>query len=172
MTEQVEQWVCIIFCVKLPPWKLFRWSRSPLLWAAGDWQPHYDNVPAHASRLVQSFLAKHQIIQVTQPLYSPAVVLCTSGFSQNSNHLWKGDFRPLMRFRKPSQSSWWRLGELCEVPRCLPWRGLRRCCPVYNVSCILYLLHIINVYFSYYMAGYFLDRPRICRWHDLVHRLF
>ena len=31
------------------------------------------------------------------------------------------------------------LVELCEVPTCLLWRGLR-CCPMYNVSCILYLL--------------------------------
>ena len=33
-------------------------------------------------------------------------------------------------------SRWW-LGELCEVPRCLLWKGLR-CYPVYNVSCILF----------------------------------
>ena len=39
--------------------------------ATGDWQLHHDNVPAHASRLVQSFLVKHQITQVTQPHYSP-----------------------------------------------------------------------------------------------------
>ena len=30
------------------------------------------------------------------------------------------------------------LGELCEVPRYLLWRGLRSHCPVYNVSCILF----------------------------------
>ena len=28
--------------------------------------------------------------------------------------------------------------ELCEVPRCLLWRGLRCHCPVYNVSCIFF----------------------------------
>ena len=33
-----------------------------------------------------------------------------------------------------------RLGELCEVPRCLLWRGLRHHCAMYNVSYILYLL--------------------------------
>ena len=32
------------------------------------------------------------------------------------------------------------LGDLCEVPRCLLWRRLRHYCPMYNVSCILYLL--------------------------------
>ena len=30
-----------------------------------------------------------------------------------------------MRFRKIQQGNWWRLGELCEVPRCLLGRGLR-----------------------------------------------
>ena len=37
------------------------------------------------------------------------------------------------RFRKIWWGSWWRLAELCEVPRCLLWRGLRHHCPVYNV---------------------------------------
>ena len=46
--------------------------------ATGDWQLHHDNVPAHASRLVQSFLVKHQITQVTQPHYSPDLVPCDS----------------------------------------------------------------------------------------------
>ena len=32
------------------------------------------------------------------------------------------------------------LGERCEVPRCLLWRGLRCHCLIYNVSCISYLL--------------------------------
>ena len=46
------------------------------LWATGDWQLHHDNTPAHASRPVQSFLAKHQIIQLTQPHYSPDLAPC------------------------------------------------------------------------------------------------
>ena len=41
-----------------------------------DWQLYFDNVPAHASHLVQDFLAKQQITQVTQPLYSPDLVPC------------------------------------------------------------------------------------------------
>ena len=30
-----------------------------------------------------------------------------------------------------------------------------------HVQCFLYLVSSINVSFSYYMAGYFMDRPRI-----------
>ena len=37
-------------------------------------QLHQDNMPTHASRLMQSFLAKHQVTQVTQPHYSPDLV--------------------------------------------------------------------------------------------------
>ena len=68
MTEWVEQWICIIFCVKLErsSAETIRWFRRPQLWASGDQQLHQDNVPAHASHLVQSFLVKHQITQVTQ----------------------------------------------------------------------------------------------------------
>jgi len=31
------------------------------LWAAGTWQLHHDNAPAHSSQLIQTFLAKHNI---------------------------------------------------------------------------------------------------------------
>ena len=81
MTEQIEPCICIKYCIKLniPPWKLlrwFRWFRRPQLWATGDWQLHQDNMPTHASCLVQSFLAKHQITQVIQAPYSPDLVPC------------------------------------------------------------------------------------------------
>ena len=32
-----------------------------------DWQLHHDYAPAHASRVMQRVLVKHQITQVTQP---------------------------------------------------------------------------------------------------------
>ena len=47
------------------------WRKQPHLWAARDWQLCHNNTPAHTSRLMQSFLVKHQITQVTQPHYSP-----------------------------------------------------------------------------------------------------
>ena len=78
MTERVEQRICIGFCIELehscaePIWMVQR----PQLWAAGDWQLHHGNMPAHASRIVQSILAKHEITQVTQPPCSPDVAPC------------------------------------------------------------------------------------------------
>ena len=50
------------------------------------------------------------------------------------------------------------LGELCEIPRCLLWRGLMCHCPMYNSSCIFFNKCLC---FPYYMAGYLLDRPHI-----------
>ena len=58
MTETVEQWIYIKFCTLNPNTclgKLFRWFRRLQLWAAGDWQLHQDNMPAHASHLVKFF---------------------------------------------------------------------------------------------------------------------
>ena len=59
-----------------------------------------------------------------------------------------------MRFRKIWQGSWWRLGELCEVPRCLLWKGSRCHSPTYNVSCIFIFFNKC-FYFSYYMLDNF-----------------
>ena len=67
------------------------------------------------------------------------------------------DFRLSVGFRRIQWGSWLWLGELCEVPRCLLWRELRRHCPntMFLVSCIFNKC----LYFTYHMAGYFLDRP-------------
>ena len=62
--------------LNIPPWKLFGWFRRPQLWAAGDWQLHHNNIPTHASYLMQRFLAKYQITQVIQSPYSPDLVPC------------------------------------------------------------------------------------------------
>ena len=75
MTEWGEQWICIKFCVKLEHSSAETiWVMQ--LWVTGDWQLHCYNMPAHVSRLVQSFLEKHQITQVTWTLYSPDLVPC------------------------------------------------------------------------------------------------
>lgn len=45
--------------------------KRPDLWESRNWQLHHDNAPAHSSRLIQDFLAKHGIPQVRQAPYSP-----------------------------------------------------------------------------------------------------
>ena len=50
--------------------------KRPRFWSSGDWLLHHDNVPAHSSNLVQQFLAKHKIVQLCQPPYSPDIAPC------------------------------------------------------------------------------------------------
>ena len=50
--------------------------QRPRFWLSGDWLLHHDNAPAHSSNLVQQFLAKHKIVQLRQPPYSPDVAPC------------------------------------------------------------------------------------------------
>ena len=152
MTEQVEQQICIKFCIKPEHSSTgtIGWFRRPQLRATGNWQLHHNNVPAHASHVVQ-FFANHQITQVTQPPLEPRFgTLWLLAFPKiKITFEKKRDFRLSVRFRKIWRGSWWWLGELCEVLRCLLWRGLRCHCPVYNVSCILYLLNKC-LYFSFF----------------------
>ena len=108
--------------------------------------------PLNVSRLMQSFLVKHQIIQVTQLPYSPDLAPCDFWlFPKLKSPLKERDFRPSMRFKKIWQGSWWWLGELCEVPRYLLWRGLRHHYSVYNVS---------FSFFKRFYLFYFLQRGR------------
>ena len=50
--------------------------KRPRFWSSGDWLLHHDNAPAHSSNLVQQFLAKHKIVQLCQPPYSPDIAPC------------------------------------------------------------------------------------------------
>ena len=77
MTEWVEQWICNKFCVKLEHSStetiqmIQKASDMGNLWLATSSQQHtHSCTTSHASPFVQSILVKHQIIQVTQPLYS------------------------------------------------------------------------------------------------------
>ena len=78
MTERVEQQIYIKFALSLnvPPQKLFTWFRRLQLWATSNWQLHHNNMPAHASHLMQNFLVKHQITQETQTPSSPDLAPC------------------------------------------------------------------------------------------------
>ena len=62
--------------MNIPPWKLFRWFRRPQLWATGDWQLHHNDVPAHVSRLIQSFLGETSNHPDVSAPYSPDLAPC------------------------------------------------------------------------------------------------
>ena len=85
VTERVEQQICSKFYFKLEHpsvetiWMIQKATALGNWW----WQLHRDNAPAHASRLVWRFLAKHQIAQVTQPPTAQIWHPSTLGFFQN-----------------------------------------------------------------------------------------
>ena len=111
MTEWVEQQICIKFCIKLEHSSVENIQMIQKAPAMGNWwlatlsQQH-----AHSCTTFVQFVGKTSnpprwLKPPTAQIWCPV----TSGFSQNSNHLWKGrDFRPWMRFRKIGGGSWWQ----------------------------------------------------------------
>ena len=161
MTEQVEQQTCIKFCVKLEHSSaetIGMIQKAAAMgnwwWAASSWQCAHACIMPHAEFFCET--SSHPGCSVLlQPTFGTLWLLA---FPTTKITFEKGrDFRPLMRFRKIQQGSWWQLGELCEVPRFLLWRGLRCRCPAYNISCIFFNKYL---YFSYYTLDTF--------WTDIV----
>ena len=111
------------------------------------------------------FLAKHQIIQMTQAPYSPDLAPCDFWLFPKLKSPLKGmRFQTVNEIQENTTGQLMGIGELCEVPKCLLWRGLRHHCPMYNVSCVLYLQYM-SLFFIV-KAGYFLDWPRV---HIYIH---
>ena len=183
MTEWVEQWICIKFCIKLwtflcrnysggsegfQGWcnecstnksvaqTLQRWLRIcwkwSMFWTACNKQNTWE------CWMCTGCSQQRLVAQVTQPPYSPDLVPCDFWlFPKLKSPLKKRRFQTIDEIQEYCQNraadgdsnkgfcrEFWTmeemLGELCEVPRCLLWRDLRHHCPMYNVSCILYLL--------------------------------
>ena len=140
MSEWVEQWICIKFCVKFEHSSVeaIQMIQKPV--AMGNWwlaAPSRQTL-AHVSRAVQNFLVKHQITQVTQPSCCPDLAPCDFWlFPKLKSPLKGGKLQTINEIQENTRGQLWQLGELCEVPRCLLWRGLRHHCPMY---CFLYLV--------------------------------
>ena len=148
--------------LNIPPWKLFGWLRKLQLQATCDWQLHHNNMPAHESLLVQSFLAK-QITQVTQSLYNQDLVLRKIWLFPTLQSPLKGK-----RFQTISEIQENTMWQLTMIGKTLRSQGAYfegdwgYHCPMYNVSCIFNKCF----YFSYYTAGYLPDRPH--KWNNIV----
>ena len=158
----VEQRICNKFYIKLEHSSVETLGMTQKATAMGKWwlaassrQRPRSCITSHVEFFGESLNHPCE----SAPSYSPDLAPCNFWLFPKLKSLWKGrDLRPLLRFRKIWWGSWWQLGELCEVPRCLLWRGLRCHCPVYNIS---YIFFDKCLCFSYDMAGYLLDRPCI-----------
>ena len=150
------------FSFNTPLWELFGWYGRLQLWTTGDWQLHHNNTHSCIMSYADFFGETVNHPRGSAPLQPRFGSLRFLAFSKTKITFERKRFSTFMRFRKiQCDSSWW-LGEGWEVPRCLLWRGLKCHCPMYNVSCILYVPHKC-LYFSYYMAGYLLDRAYISK---------
>ena len=141
----------------IPPWKLLRWFRRPLLWATDDWQLHHDKATTHASRLRQSFLWNIKSPSWLNPRFDTMWLLAFSETNitferrEVSDHQWDsgeydgaadGDWENCVR----SQGVYFE-GDL----------GVSVLCTVFLVSCIF----STSLSLSYDIAGYLLDRSHI-----------
>ena len=155
MTEWAEQWICIEFCIKL---EHLHGNYSD------DSGGHSYGQLVIGNFITTTHLLTHHILcrvfgETSNPpgdsaTCSPDLVPCDIWLFPKLNYLQKGrDFRPLMRFRKIRQDSWWRLGENCVRSQGAYFEGDWDVIVLYTmflVSCIFFNKYL---YFSYYMAG-------------------
>ena len=132
MTEWGELQICIKFCVKLEHFCMETIQMIQKAAAMGNWW-------------LTALSWQHALSCIT----SHAEV-----FGKTSNHpgalgnlvprdFWlfpklksplKGKrFQIISEIQENMRGSWWQLGELCEIPSCPFWRGLRHHCPLFNV---------------------------------------
>ena len=128
----------------------------------GDWQLHRDNMPAHASCLMQRFLVKHHITQVTQPPYNPDLASCDFWLFPKLMSPLKGK-----RFQTIDEIQENTMGQLMAIGR----TGRSQGAYFEEDWGVLYTMFFVScifnkcLYFSDYMAGHLLDRPHIMITH-------
>ena len=112
--------------------------QKPQLWATGDWQLHHDNVPTHASHLLQSVLAKHLITQMTQPRYSSDLVPCNFWlFPKLKSHLKGKRFQTVNEIQENTTGQLLATGRTVWTPKMPTLKGIEA--SLSCVQCILYL---------------------------------
>ena len=160
MTEWVEQRICSKFCIKLDHSSVETILMIQKAAAMANWWLHHNNVPTHALHPLQSFFVKHQNTQVTQPHYSPDLVswdFCL--FPKLKPPLKRKRFQTIDEIQENTMgqlmASYW---ENCVRSPGASFEGgwgIIVLCTTLLISCIFFNKCL---YFSYYMAGYLLDR--------------
>ena len=70
--------------------------RRPEIWKNGSWVLYQDNMAAHNTLSVKTFLTKHKITVLEYPLYSPDLAPCDFFLFQKIKSALKGTrFRPI-----------------------------------------------------------------------------
>ena len=161
MTGQIEQPVCIKFCMTLEHSSvetigMIQKAAAMGNWwlAAASWQCAYSCITFH---VVQSFLAKFQITQVTQLPYSPDLVPCNFWLFPKLKSPLKGKrFWTIDKIQENTTGQLMVIGRTVWGPKVPTLKGteVSLChCPI----TMFLVSSSINVYFSYYMTVYLLD---------------
>ena len=126
--------------LNIPVQKLFGWFRRPWLWATGNWKLHHNNMAHSCITPHTEFSGETSNHPGDSALLQPRFgTLWLLAFSKNKITFEREEiFRPSFGFREIWLGSWWWLGELCEVPRCL-LKGT-----VVSLSYVQYFLHLVS----------------------------
>ena len=163
MTEWVEQQIFFTFLIKLQHSSLETIQMIQKVVAMGNWWLAASSQQCACSsitHLLQSFGAKHQITQVTQPHYSPDLAPCDFWlFSKLKSPSKRKRFQTVSEIQENT------MGQLMAIGRTVSSQGVYTeggwgfivLCTMFIVSCVFFLcFHVIwkiNVYFSYHMCG-------------------
>ena len=161
MTEQVQQQIHIKFCIKLERSSAGTIRMIQKATAVGNWwlaaslQQHTLSCITSRAVFLRNIQSPRWLSPLTPQIWYPVM----TSFSQNKNCLWKGrDFRPSPDSRKYDRAvdgDWDNCVKSQGVYFEGDW-GVIVLCTMFPVS---WLFFSKCLYFSYYMAGYLLDRP-------------
>ena len=143
MTEQVEQRICIKFCIKLDH------SSMESIWmiqkaiAVGNWwltaSISFSGLTTRASRLMPSCLMKHLITQITQCPYSPDLVPCDFSFFSKLKSPLKGErFQTTSEIQENTTGQLMMIGRTVWGPKVPTLKGTE--VSLSDAQCFLYLV--------------------------------
>ena len=144
MTEQVEQRICVQFCIELEHstaetiWLIQKATAMGTWWLVASSRQHAcSRITSHAE-----FLAKLQITQVTQPLYTPDLAPYDFWlFSKLKSPLKGRRFQIVNEIQENTTRQLMAIGRAVWGPKVPALKGTEVSLSyMYNVSCILYLL--------------------------------
>ena len=174
MTEQIEQWICIRFCIKLEhsskeTIQMIQKAEAVGNWwlAASSWQHAHSCIMFHAEFFVETSNHRGDSAPL-QPRFGTLWLLAFPKtkiiFERDeiSDHKWD-----LGKYNRVADEDW----ENCVRSYGVYFEGdwVIVLCTMFLVSCIFFNKY---VYFLYYMAGYLLVRPHHIYTHIYVRYMY
>ena len=136
LTEQVEQWIWIKFCIKCEHSSMETIQMIQKVTSMGSWWLAASSQQCACSCIMsfaECFGDKSNYTGDSSP-YSPDLVSHDFWLFPKLKLPLKGKkFQTIKNIQENLMGSWWWLEELCEFLKWLLWRGLRCHCPMYNV---------------------------------------